>query len=217
MKVKLLTHASDIKHPGFIDFITCVKKYGYDITVLQDPTFNWANGSHVLLDWCETDEAQGYTHLLVSDSYDVVVVGGLDEVIRKYLAHYDGKVVYSSEKACFPRAEWSHLHKEEYGPWRFINCGGLMAPIDKYIKMWKDNEKYKPKTNEQEWAMANYLFRNDGNMVLDTGCHIFQTIAFEPNPFVYADGRLYNEHTKTYPVFLHGNGRTDMSKVKPLI
>jgi hypothetical protein len=48
-------------------------------------------------------------------------------------------------------------------------------------------------------------------------CNIFQSIAFEvEGDFEIRYNRLYNKITHTFPMFLHGNGKTDMSKYYPL-
>jgi hypothetical protein len=42
---------------------------------------------------------------------------------------------------------------------------------------------------------------------------MFQSIAFESEgDFEIRYGRLYNKITHTFPMFIHGNGKTDMTK-----
>jgi hypothetical protein len=54
--------------------------------------------------------------------------------------------------------------------------------------------------------------------MLDDGCILFQCYShIADDDFEYDYGRLKNLKTKTFPIFIHGNGRTDMSKIKELL
>jgi ubiquinone biosynthesis protein COQ9 len=64
--------------------------------------------------------------------------------------------------------------------------------------------------NDQIW----YTDRAAGKSVLiDVQCVNFQSIAFEEDgDFSFVYDRLQNNVTGTMPLFIHGNGRTDMTK-----
>ena len=65
--------------------------------------------------------------------------------------------------------------------------------------------------DDQRWYTDRYLERRS-SISLDY-CNIFQSVAFEvEGDFTLTYNRLYNNKTHTFPMFIHGNGKTDMTK-----
>ena len=209
MKIKVLTHASNQNEPGFQRWRQSMEHFKYDFTVLFDENFGWAKVYDTLYKWCISDEAKEYTHILYTDSYDVVVVAGMSEVLEKYKDHT--KAVFSTEKQCFPNIGQEKYFTEIQGEWKYINAGGSLFPIDVFIDFFV----YCPMgtTNVQEWCINNYGVNNqNGLLTLDNNCQIFQTIAFAyDKELIQIEDRLLNTVTGSLPIFLHGNGRTDMT------
>jgi hypothetical protein len=65
--------------------------------------------------------------------------------------------------------------------------------------------------DDQRWYTDRFLERRS-SISLDY-CNIFQSVAFEvEGDFTLTYNRLYNNKTHTFPMFIHGNGKTDMTK-----
>jgi hypothetical protein len=71
------------------------------------------------------------------------------------------------------------------------------------------------KMNDQHWLQTVFLksFNEGINVQLDNHANIFQNIMHDhADAFVIEGQRVYNRITKSYPVFVHGNGKTKMDK-----
>jgi lysyl hydroxylase/galactosyltransferase/glucosyltransferase/procollagen-lysine,2-oxoglutarate 5-dioxygenase len=68
--------------------------------------------------------------------------------------------------------------------------------------------------DDQRWYTDTYLnLINQCDWIGLDYCNMFQSIAFESEgDFEIRYGRLYNKITHTFPMFIHGNGKTDMTK-----
>ena len=78
--------------------------------------------------------------------------------------------------------------------------------------------KFNLPINCQEWAMEKYLNDNDGRLKIDSKCEVFQSVAFEDDgEFSNKKGRIFNNITKTKPLFVHFNGRTDTGSYDKLM
>lgn len=100
-------------------------------------------------------------------------------------------------------------------PFRFLNAGGLIGhagyirallePSMSRITSWND---------DQRWYTTAYLaIQERNNFFLDSNCEIFQTlhgtdVGGKELLFNESSGRWYNALTGTYPVLMHGNGKT---------
>ena len=212
MKLLTLTMVSDLNNPGFLRLKKSLDYFGYDYRVIHNKNASQGGSGHpVVANWLK-ENRDDYTHFLFSDGFDTLALGPPSEVIERYKDH--DYWLYSSEKACYPRSDWADLHEPCETPWRFINGGQFIVPIDLHLAIVERGKRgYE---NDQEWGMDNFLFRKD-KIKIDTNCDIFQTIAFEAgDDFTYEETRLFNNKTRTYPTFVHGNGKTDMSKVYQL-
>jgi hypothetical protein len=71
--------------------------------------------------------------------------------------------------------------------------------------------------DDQLWLTNEFLKKKE-DKVLDYNCDIFQSYSFiAEDDFAYENKRLQNLKTKSEPVFIHSNGRTENGKVIELI
>jgi hypothetical protein len=225
MKLLVYTWSNDANNPGQVHLINSLKKFGYDYKIAPAPPVGFSGNNHPLIvDWLK--QVQGdYTHFLYTDAWDTIAVAGPDELMRNYMAIKlplveTGDVwLYSAEKNCYPRADWAHLFNP-VSRWPYLNSGGYIAPFNLYFKTLENNVR--PHQDGQEWGAHTFTRNNPGNIILDTGCQIFQTLYNNndlhqpPNWGEFAiceNGRFHNLITGTKPIFIHGNGKVDMRSI----
>jgi hypothetical protein len=229
MKLKLITLTTDLQQPGFLKFKKSLDDHGFDYHVIfqQIPEGTHVFGTQMPLVYEYLKELQAageYTHVIYADAWDSLILGTWEELIDKCPG--DSLDFFgSAEKACFPHPELAASYPEAKSDWKFVNGGGWYAKISYFIE-WYDKVPAVG-VNDQLWLTQRFLeFSHSGDWVkLDTECKIFQTTGFEgPDDFSYAAnanperyGRLINQKTATLPIIIHGNGRTDMTKVWALM
>jgi len=199
MKFKLLTGVSTTEHPGFKKLEASLKLFNYDYEVLVNPSMDWNwGGWSMFAEWCrkEMNKPDGYTHVVITDGFDTLALGPMEEVIEGYkkICPAMDCFVYSTEKQYFPNSseDPNFPKKEEYPEtpenqrWKFINGGQYMAPVAKLVEMWEQAEK---NINSQHWAHKKFLwFNQDKKVIIDNNCDIFQSVAF--TTWEYPDGRI---------------------------
>lgn len=153
---------------------------------------------------------------IFADAHDVLVLGSPEEFEGK-LPNKDC-ILFNSERGCWPPPvqEFEHLYKKFDHGFSFLNSGVYYAPSKLFIEVF---EAAPPqyKSDDQWWASMLYLFGRH-NILLDSNCDVFQCYSFiQDGDYSYGDTRILNNKTGTMPLWFHGNGKTDMSKILELI
>jgi hypothetical protein len=121
-------------------------------------------------------------------------------------------VLISGEKCCYPHPEKAH-HFTSSSPWRYANSGQIYGKSQRLIEL-AERYPFPDVENDQIWYTDRAIA---GEVMIDDECNLFQSIAFEePDDFDYYPSdrfKLRNRRTGTFPLFAHGNGRTDMNKI----
>lgn len=151
-----------------------------------------------------------FTHVLYTDFADSFFLTGLDEIIKKYEALGEPKLMVSGERTIYPYPEFAELFPDDGNPYRFMNPGNFIAEIPAILEALNYCKRYyNLQSNDQgHWmqAFAEYKFP----LAIDSEAQIFQTMAdchFEDEFEVdEGNGRLYNKVTKTFPCIVHFNG-----------
>jgi len=208
MKLKVLTTSDKTDHPGWHKLESSLKKFGYDYEHILHP-FSFGHQLPVIRSWCDNHSGD-YTHILYTDCFDTIAFGNSEEVINKWLNYpLQGRMLISAEKACYPHPERAKDYPECPTPWKFVNGGGWMVEIE-YFKHLCHKENLNSDSHDQVWLMDAYL-NNKADIRIDVYCKIFQTIAFSHQwEWEKVNGRFKNVGTGEFPVFMHGNGHTDM-------
>jgi hypothetical protein len=152
------------------------------------------------------------------DAHDVVVIGSPGEFNSELEFYYiRSSIIVSCEKACWPVAELAAAYpSEDVGEWKYINSGLYCSTSDSFIKLFESSPP-SYEDDDQEWFTRSYL-RNDYHIIRDFNCILFQSYShIADDDFDYKDGRLINLKTGTAPIFIHGNGRTDMTLIDQLL
>jgi hypothetical protein len=127
------------------------------------------------------------------------------------------------EKACWPYEDWAKEYPDSPYPHRYLNGGGFMGSSETFIQMYEANPIWESGAmNDQVWASNIFLRGNNGSVILDRNCSVFQTTGhIGEGDFAVLnlkDGkRVMNLHTMSCPVLTHGNGRTPMDWIYELL
>jgi hypothetical protein len=149
------------------------------------------------------------THILFLDSFDVVLAAGLDEIMAAYqeIGH---TILFSAEKSCAPDPSLSAHYPPAQTPFRYLNSGCFMGPVDEITRTCLKVSEY----NQSDQLTLHQVFlKGDSGIGLDVGCRIFQCLFNVGDELDYLGDRIYNRRTDTCPLVFHGNGFSDMSDV----
>lgn len=227
MKIKILSMSSvrpdeeETKmkpaQDGLKKLLASTEKYGYDHEMLYIKT-QFGGQMPVVVDWCERNK-DNYTHILYTDAFDTLALAGLDELMVKLPEGI--KFFGSAEKAVFPpdaelQAAYPKLSDHD---WKFVNAGQWFCEIEFFLKMVA--QQHPQGINDQVWLAKRYVenFNNFEPVLLDYDCLIFQSIAFEGDDDFASlrTGRLLNRRTHSQPIWIHGNGHTNMDWIHAIL
>lgn len=203
--IEILTIASAGHHPGLDRLKRSADRHGWPLTVITAPWRGWGTKVHAVADHARQSEADIIFYI---DGYDSI-----------FIRQYPGNIwitstdygYLSTEKNCWPDASLAPQYPSDYqSPWRFVNAGQWTMPRKTFLRMVKEHP-IRFSDDDQLWHTHRFL-SNEYNLSLDSGCEIFQSVAFHtPGEFGEQDGQFVNLVTGTHPFVLHGNGGTDMT------
>lgn len=229
MKLLVITFDSTLnqsslqRNAGLVHLENSLHHFGYDYHVLTGEQFSWGGDNYkVIVEWLK-EYREDYTHILYTDAWDTLVFGNAAQVEKAYTNIYEpisssqNYWLFSGEKnPCFANAT-----KENYpsdSRWKYICAGNYIVSIDLFIRIVGENPRLENE-NDQQWASRIYETSNNGWIMIDTNCELFQTmynmqgLHKEPNWFEFGINDQYefvNTITLTKPIFVHGNGKVDM-------
>lgn len=226
--MKVITVVSDTNNDGFNQLKRSLDYFGYTLDVLIHP-FQFGGQMKHVYEWCKNN----WGTFLYTDGWDTFALAYPDEVLRKYNS-LNCRMLISAEKNCYPVKQTADLYptKDIETEWKYCNGGGFIGDCEMFVEMYEDGLIDKVhERNDQQWLAEQFINRHNKGVVLDTGCEIFQTVAFEgEDDFArlaisenkYQHGwkdrlRLLNKKTNSTPCFLHGNAHTPMAKFYKLL
>ncbi len=223
VRICAVTVASDRNHPGLKRLQRSLDHHGWVLKFAGEPG-PWL-GFHTKLcgvrDLLPKLREENWTHVLFTDAYDTIAVGGPAEV-RHLIRHtgWEKGLVMSCEIACWPTGP-EDAKPEDYpqlagSKWKHINSGNYLSEIGLLEKVLEGCES---STDDQRWFTKKYLDgwskeTPPGPIYRDDHCRLFQTLAHVwPWPhqkwsddFGWDGTRPVNWTTGTRPIFYHMNG-----------
>ncbi|XP_043260024.1 procollagen-lysine,2-oxoglutarate 5-dioxygenase isoform X1 [Colletes gigas] len=154
--------------------------------------------------------------VIFTDSYDVIFLSGLEEIIGKFKS-MDARIVFSAEGSCWPDKSLASKYPIATRGKRFLNSGSFIGyASDVYamityapIKNADDDQLFY--TN----AYLNKKLREQHQIKLDHKSEIFHNLyAAVADVELKFEGRktsLQNTVYNTQPLVLHGNGNSKLS------
>lgn len=209
-KIKVITVTSDPTNQGVHNLIGSLTMFGWDFQVI--PCIWQGFGTKIIKTYEYLKEHPEIEHFIFCDANDVVVLSDEAEFLSK--VPYSELMLCSAEKNCWPKKELADQYPETRSPFKYINSGLYYSHSLTFISLF---ETLPPKhsDDDQLWMTKNYLNTFLG-IHLDRFQNVFNSYSFiEDGEYEYKDGRLHIMGNT--PIFIHGNGRTDMTKVLELL
>lgn len=154
--------------------------------------------------------------VLMTDAFDVVMVGSHDEIIQKFLM-LQSDIVISAEVNCHPdiglMEAQLNLYPEYKGMYRFLNSGTIIGRAGAILDVFEQNP-YDIDIDDQYYWTTRLLERkafgcwDRNHIVLDVNNTIFMCMAFALDDFVFDENytRPRCISTNSYPSIFHFNG-----------
>jgi hypothetical protein len=207
-------------HPGFLKFKRSCKKLGWDMDPRVDSC--WPGEREMWgLFWESFPRyrKEGYTHALRMDAWDTIALGTPNELAAALFYYGNPTMLVSAEVGCWP----GDYRRDEYPPtphgWRYAH-----SPVTVDLQLESGKHKLLPEESFKEYKHTGYGAdqKHFADLVIDkragvrhdTNCMVVQSLGHAhpwQNHFDIMGHRLQNKHTGSVPLFLHGNGRCDMS------
>ncbi|CAK0900775.1 unnamed protein product [Prorocentrum cordatum] len=169
--------------------------------------------------------------VILTDAWDTVILGGVDELLAKVAAVPAGTLLCGSERVCGPNhflvGRIEALYPEDRTPWRYPNSGGLVGPASVMQALMHalvhqaGSGRLAAEENDQVHLHEFLLDQADAGspfpLQLDVSCSVFQCM-YEEAPQWHVEARddanentrprIVNNLTGERPVVAHGNGHT---------
>ncbi|XP_004929891.1 procollagen-lysine,2-oxoglutarate 5-dioxygenase isoform X1 [Bombyx mandarina] len=223
-EVVVLTVATDDNH-GLERFLRSAKVYNIDVEVLGkgeewsggDMNFPGGGQKVILLKnrlekLMKADNKEKI--ILFTDSYDVMFLGNLDEIVKKFKSFPDTRVLFSAEQFCWPDAKLATQYPNIEVVSPYLNSGGFIGYLPEIYEIINSNP-IKDKDDDQLYYTKIYLdkdLRESLKITLDHKSEIFQNLngalsdvqlrANTTEEWPYIE----NVVTKLRPLIVHGNG-----------
>jgi len=203
--MKIIVSLDNPNHPGWLKLEESLKRHGWEyVTIVKE----WKGFGTKIIGLYEHLVNAYDDDFIYLDAYDNYCIAPPDEFNYK---HRGGSgLIISSEKGCYPDSNNRGKFPTVPHEWKYLNSGQIYGRREDFMKLFEQNP-VKFEDDDQRWYTDRYLERRS-SISLDY-CNIFQSVAFEvEGDFTLTYNRLYNNKTHTFPMFIHGNGKTDMTK-----
>ena len=205
--MKVVIISDNRTHPSQILLKRSLWRHGWEFVEITVP---WRGFATKLQELAKYLRESGDEYFIMQDAFDTYCLLPPSEMPWQY-ADVDG-VIVSGEKACYPDPERAH-HFTASSPWRYPNSGQVYGRSSRFLELI-ERHPVPDDVDDQRYYTDRAIA---GEVLVDDECNLFQSIAFEePDDFDYFPNERFkfrNKKTGTFPLFAHGNGRTDMNKI----
>ncbi|XP_063546470.1 procollagen-lysine,2-oxoglutarate 5-dioxygenase [Cydia strobilella] len=228
--VKVVTVATEDNH-GLQRFLRSASVYGIEVKVLgrgqewAGGNMNYAGGGqkiNLLKDYINQLKKEGDNAqiILFTDSYDVMFLGTIEEIVKKFKSFENTRVLFSAEQFCWPEVKLASMYPRTELPSPYLNSGGFIG----YLPELSEIVNYKPikdKDDDQLYYTKVYLdktTRESLKISLDHDSAIFQNlngalsdVQLTANSTEEKWPYITNVATKQRPLIVHGNGPSKLT------
>lgn len=214
--MKILTYVTDTSNAGFQK----LRKSCPEIIVLPEPANKTGTPirDKVLATYEYVKNLPDDEAVVFLDGYDVVMSG---YPIIEESFEPSGRIVFNAEKALWTAdlnelAQYYPKYEQMYG-WNYLNSGcyvGYAGALKPFLALWNYMLTHRTCTVDDQSAAQVMFMASQMEIQIDIDCEMFQCYSFiEESEYIYTAGFVINKKTNQAPVFIHGNGKTDMFKV----
>lgn len=228
--VKVLTVATDENH-GLERFMRSANIYGINVEVLGKGE-KWTGGDmnhpgggqkinllkNKLNEMMKSDDKN--TIVLFTDSYDVLYMSNIEEIVKKFKAFPDTRVLFSAEQYCWPDSNLAGQYPKLEVANPYLNSGGFIGYLPELYEIVNHHE-VSDKEDDQLFYTKIYLdatLRDALKISLDHNSAIFQNlngalsdVRLMTNDTTGAYPYIENVITKERPLIVHGNGPSKLT------
>jgi hypothetical protein len=206
---------SPVKNDGVLRFEHFCHLYGLSYQIVGDGKV-WrggdmsagAGGGQKINELVEAIKNMDNRLIIVCDTFDLFPMAGLEEILTKYENLCEpGQVLFSAEFFCWPDKELVKCYPPVQTKYKYLNSGSFMGYRDDIYELIRDGQ-VQDNDDDQRYFTQKFLLqeKDKPKIVLDYNCELFQAVNGCQEDLVIHKNRIYNKYTRTYPVFIHGNG-----------
>lgn len=146
--------------------------------------------------------------ILFTDSYDVIMLGQPEDIIKRYneMTNFDSQrqIVFAGEKYCWPDKSLQSEYPDCDSQYKYLNSGGFMGYSNDIAKILDNVED----SSDDQLYYTKYYLQHQDKIIIDTRCSIFQCLNGANNDIEIntSKNKVYNKLFKTFPLVVHGNG-----------
>ena len=135
----------------------------------------------------------------------MIAIRPANEIWQKYKKHFNGKVVFSAEKFCWPNKSLEKVYPETKSSYKYLNSGGFIGPVEEILKIIDD--PINATSDDQLYYTERFLSKKY-NIELDYECKIFQTLGgcSIPQFNINLNKSSFTNEYGHDPCLVHGNG-----------
>jgi hypothetical protein len=221
MNYKIVTVSNRAPQEWYYLYSQFFKSLSTNRPLVLDSTLGVFNGLGTKPKWLYkaiTKNIITTSHIIFTDSWDLVFAASPDEVMEKYFS-FNSPVVISAEKNCFPTDYKSEYDKlDSPTPYKYLNSGFIVGETSAILSILEsmdlpnvpddhtlpDGSRFH--CNDQTLFQAEFL-KQPVPMVLDRHQILSQTLHdTDIEEFDFSEGRIRNKTTNSYPCTFHFNG-----------
>jgi hypothetical protein len=210
------------------------KSLGSNTPLVLDNQFGVYNGLGTKPRWLYraiTEKLITTSHVIFTDSWDLVFATSPDEIMEKY-SGFNAPVVISTEKNCFPTDYKEQYDKLECStPYRYLNSGFIVGETEAILAILESMDLPNVPDDHRQPDGSNYhcndqalfqleFLKQPVNIVLDNFQILSQTLHdANIDDFDFSEDRIRNKITNTYPCTWHFNGssKDNLSLREPIL
>lgn len=214
----ILTESNSVGKPWRPQFEASCQRHELEANPLRLKEYNPCHGNLKLkaLAAACVERRHTHTHVLYVDGFDLILLDGLAELERRFLAFNRPMVVAGASSLVPKLCDTSKFPFAESGsPFRFPRAGIFMAELPYFLQLVARHGLYDVPGPfiDNEWFQHVYATAPASFMV-DIDTEMFITLdGASPGAFEVAHGRVVNTVTQSKPSIIHAAGRFNFAPV----
>lgn len=190
------------------NYINSLKKYKYNYKIIGNNE-KWENFI-TKIKACYNyliDMNIDYDLICITDSYDVLSCGNVDEFLHKFKS-FNKDIVFSAETNCTSgKCIYlnNYYNSNKLTGYKYLNSGFYIGKYKSIINLLEFilNESKLSGITDDQFLCCLYVQKNPENVGLDTECKLIGTICYNIFDYKWYNNRVYNKKTKQYVCFIH--------------